>query len=82
MRKESATAERWFFYQDQTGLWKWARLDVLGNVLGYSNASFDARAACVEHARQSGYDDERRPELGLEVPQDLPGLGADLRSAP
>ena len=50
--------ERWFFYQDTAGLWKWARLDVLGSVLAHSGASFESRDQCVEHARSSGYDAE------------------------
>ena len=55
MRTESAMLERWFFYQDAAGLWKWARLDVLGTVLGHSGASFETRDACVEHATLNGY---------------------------
>jgi hypothetical protein len=51
--------DRWFFYQDAAGLWKWAQLDVLGSVLAYSGASFESRDACVEHARSSGYTARR-----------------------
>lgn len=61
--------ERWFFYQDSAGLWKWARLDVLGAILAHSGSSFETRDACVEHARSSGYD-EAGAELGLRLPQD------------
>jgi hypothetical protein len=61
-------AERWFFYQDAASLWKWARLDVFGNVLAYSGSSFGSREACVDHARSSGYVDE--PPFGRS------GLGA------
>ena len=61
MRSESAMMERWFFYQDAAGLWKWARLDVLGTVLGHSGASFETRDACVEHAALNGYDDGKQP---------------------
>ena len=60
MRSESAMLERWFFYQDAAGLWKWARLDVLGTVLGHSGGSFETRDACVEHATLNGYHDGRR----------------------
>jgi hypothetical protein len=55
--------DRWFFYQDTAGLWKWARLDVLGSVLAHSGASFESRDRCVEHARSSGYDADRSPVL-------------------
>ena len=73
--------ERWFFYQDVGALWKWARLDVLGNVLGHSGASFESRAACLEHARQSGYEDERRPELGIAMPREPSPHAAHLRTS-
>jgi hypothetical protein len=60
--------ERWFFYQDIAGLWKWARLDVMGTVLGHSGCSFETRDGCIEHARSNGYE-EGGPEVGLSAPQ-------------
>ena len=64
MLRESSMMERWFFYQDAAGLWKWARLDVLGTVLGHSGCSFGTREACVEHAVLNGYEDEKKPPSG------------------
>ena len=64
MRTESAMLERWFFYQDAAGLWKWARLDVLGTVLGHSGSSFETRDACVEHAILNGYEDGKKSHCG------------------
>jgi hypothetical protein len=61
-------AQRWFFYQDGASLWKWAKLDILGNILAHSGSSFHSREDCVEHARMSGYLDE--PTVGRH------GLGA------
>ena len=61
MRSESAMLERWFFYQDAASLWKWARLDVLGTVLGHSGSSFETREACVEHALLHGYHEVEEP---------------------
>jgi hypothetical protein len=61
--------DRWFFYQDTAGLWKWARLDVLGSVLAHSGASFESRDECVEHARSSGYAD-----LASALPSAAPPL--------
>lgn len=55
MVRENAMVERWFFYQDTAGLWKWARLDVLGTILDHSGASFATRELCVENARHHGY---------------------------
>jgi hypothetical protein len=53
------TVERWFFYQDTANLWKWARLDLVGNVLDHSGAAFGTREECVDHARRCGYRAER-----------------------
>ena len=52
---DTASAERWFFYQDATSLWKWARLDRLGSVVGNSDAAFASREACLENARTCGF---------------------------
>ena len=75
-----SSLERWFFYQDAAGLWKWARLDIVGTVLGHSGTSFETRDACVEHARQSGYDHAARPD-GIKLVQDSPPT-AGARAAP
>jgi hypothetical protein len=63
--KENRILERWFFYQDAASLWRWARLDVLGSVLGYSAAAFDSREACVGDARRLGYREEAAARSGL-----------------
>ena len=78
---EKFVTERWFFYQDAASLWKWARLDVLGNILAHSGSSFDSRDACVHHARQSGYTDRPRADLAIRVASaDLPAQAAMLRA--
>ena len=61
MLRETSMMERWFFYQDAAGLWKWARLDVLGTVLAHSGSSFETRDACVEHASLNGYETGKEP---------------------
>ncbi|HUP93521.1 MAG TPA: hypothetical protein VM164_01345 [Burkholderiales bacterium] len=48
-------SERWFFYQNTANLWKWARLDMLGTVLGCSGEAHAAREDCVEDARRCGF---------------------------
>ena len=76
----NSSPERWFFYQDAAGLWKWARLDIVGTVLGHSGNSFETRDACVEHARHSGYNGPARAE-GMKLVQD-PALPPGVRPAP
>jgi hypothetical protein len=63
--KENTILERWFFYQDAASLWRWARLDVFGTVLGYSAAAFDSREACVGDARRLGYRELAAARSGL-----------------
>ena len=77
MRRESAVLERWFFYQDAAGLWKWARLDLVGTVLDHSGSSFETREACVEHAARNGYDDGRGPARNV-VALRAPGASQPL----
>jgi hypothetical protein len=79
---ENFVGERWFFYQDAAGLWKWARLDVLGTILAHSGASFDSRDACLHHARQSGYADQPRGEIGIAAGSpDFPAQAVMLRAS-
>ena len=66
VQDSAATNERWFFYQDVANLWRWARIDVFGTVLGYSGACFGARDECVADARRNGYRQEVVREPGLE----------------
>jgi hypothetical protein len=75
-----ASLERWFFYQDTAGLWKWARLDIVGTILGHSGVAFDTREECLEHARRSGY---REPDLArrMELVQDRSAL-VEVRVTP
>ena len=75
----STVCERWFFYQDSAGLWKWARLDILGTILAHSGSSFASRADCVEHARSSGYGDERTAVCVYAPPHAAPA-GVDATS--
>jgi hypothetical protein len=59
--RDTTQSERWFFYQDAKSLWKWARLDVFGIVLAYSDDAFPAREQCVKDARRRGYREEPLP---------------------
>ena len=75
MRREGEMIERWFFYQDGAGLWKWARLDVLGTVLAHSGSSFETRDACVEHASLHGYGTGKEPPRASTVTVRVPARG-------
>lgn len=59
MSKSPASTERWFFYQDRASLWKWARLDLFGTVLGDSASVFGSREDSVADAHRNGYREGR-----------------------
>lgn len=60
--------ERRFLYPDASDSWKWARLDVLANVLAHSGSRFESHEACAAHAQQSRYDADRMAEFGSLLP--------------
>ena len=59
MKERPAWIERWFFYQGMANLWKWARLDGFGTVLGCSRSEFGSREDSVADAHRNGYREER-----------------------
>ena len=80
MVTDGAMVERWFFYQDVAGLWKWARLDVLGAILAHSGSSFATRDDCTDDARQNGYAEQHRREIGRGLGRSRSGESCDLHS--
>ena len=68
-------SERWFFYQNTANLWKWARLDMLGTVLGSSGEAYAVREDCVEDARRCGYREQ-------PLPMHLASFASDHASPP
>lgn len=55
VKENPASMERWFFYQDAVSLWKWARLDLFGTVLGCSDSAFEAHEESFADAHRNGY---------------------------
>ena len=58
MSTNPASKERWFFYQDGASLWKWARLDLFGTILGDSASVFGSREDSVADAHRNGYRED------------------------
>ena len=81
MSKNPASVERWFFYQDGCGSWKWARLDIFGTVLDHSGSAFPSREACVDDAARRGYRGSRRAACDLgAAPREIPLQSARSQS--
>lgn len=47
--------DKWEFYQDPAGKWRWRRTASNGRVTGASTQGYANRVDCVENARKSGY---------------------------
>ncbi len=52
----SNTNDRWEFYQDARKKWRWRRVAVNGRIIAASTEGYVKRSACVNNARQSGYE--------------------------
>lgn len=48
-------ADKWVFFTDVDGQWRWKRISPSGNVVGESNRGYSSRAECVANAKLTGY---------------------------
>lgn len=51
----AGTADKWEFYKDDAGKWRWRRTASNGNIVGASSQGYVNRADCVENAKRNGY---------------------------
>lgn len=47
--------DKWEFYVDDNGKWRWRRTASNGNIVGASTQGYANRPDCVENARRHGY---------------------------
>ena len=47
--------DKWEFYQDTSGDWRWRRIAPNGRIVGSSSQGYANRSDCVENARRHGY---------------------------
>ena len=48
-------SDKWEFYKDPKGEWRWRRTASNGNIVGASTQGYVNRADCVANAQRSGY---------------------------
>jgi len=53
-------SDRWEFYKDRLGEWQWRKFEAK-KVVAVSADGFYSRQACVNNARQRGYDPALAP---------------------
>ena len=47
--------DKWEFYQDPGGYWRWRRFAPNGRVVGAATEGYVNRIDCVANARRNGY---------------------------
>lgn len=49
------SAQRWYFYRDSSGVWRWDAVADNGELVNRSALAFESRPACVADAKVNGY---------------------------
>jgi uncharacterized protein YegP (UPF0339 family) len=47
--------DKWDFYKDSNGKWRWRRTAPNGNITGAATQGYANKADCVANARRNGY---------------------------
>lgn len=47
--------EKWEFYKDSAGGWRWRRIASNGKIIGASSQGYKNHQDCVDNARKYGY---------------------------
>ncbi|MDD5358805.1 MAG: DUF1508 domain-containing protein [Sulfurovaceae bacterium] len=49
--------DKWEFYKDAKGEWRWRRISPNGNIVGASSQGYVNKSDCVDNAKRNGYID-------------------------
>jgi hypothetical protein len=60
MKSARIVDDRWEFYRDPEGRWRWQKLDDDGSVTRLSSYSYGHLLECVSNAREQGYTTHQR----------------------
>lgn len=48
-------ADKWEFYKDSKGDWRWKRIAPNGKIVGASTEGYKNKASCIANAIRNGY---------------------------
>jgi uncharacterized protein YegP (UPF0339 family) len=57
-KKNNYSSDKWEFYKDERGLWRWRRIAPNGRIVGASTEGYHNRLDCIANAERSGFIDE------------------------
>ncbi|MDR2439949.1 MAG: DUF1508 domain-containing protein [Planctomycetaceae bacterium] len=49
--------DKWEFYQDKAGEWRWRRIASNGKIVGASTEGYKNKSDCEKNARRNGWKD-------------------------
>ena len=52
--------DKWEFYKDNKGEWRWRRVAPNGNIVGASTEGYKNKQDCIDNARRNGYKGNSR----------------------
>ena len=47
--------DKWEFYKDSRGLWRWRRTASNGRIVGASTEGYTSKKNCIDNAKRNGY---------------------------
>lgn len=50
--------DKWEFYTDNRGEWRWRRTATNGRIVGAATEGYSSRSACFDNAQRNGYTGE------------------------
>lgn len=62
--------DKWDFYQDNNGEWRWRRTAANGNIVGASSEGYKQRANAQSNAEHYGYNNKFNPAGKWAIYQD------------
>ena len=65
--------DKWEFYEDRKGEWRWRRKAANGNTVGAASEGYKGRADAVRNAEHYGYNGKYNPAGSWEFYQDKKG---------
>lgn len=48
--------DKWEFYKDSSGEWRWRRIASNGRIVGASSQGYVSKSDCMSNARRNGYN--------------------------
>ena len=54
-KMEKGEQDKWEFYKDKSGEWRWRRTATNGRIVGAATEGYINRLDCIENAKRNGY---------------------------